>query len=72
MATDSDRRFHVRTFGCQMNVHDSEKISNVLLHAGHRVTGDLEDADLLIINTCSIREREQKRLNGDLFTLRDW
>ena len=65
-------RFLLRTFGCQMNVHDSEKVSNLLLHAGHRLAGDLEDADLLIVNTCSIRDKAEQRLYSDLGTLRDW
>jgi tRNA-2-methylthio-N6-dimethylallyladenosine synthase len=64
--------FHVRTYGCQMNVHDSEKLANLLLHAGWRQTGDADGADLLLINTCSIREKAENRLYTDLGLLRAW
>jgi tRNA-2-methylthio-N6-dimethylallyladenosine synthase len=64
--------FHVRTYGCQMNVHDSEKIANLLLHAGWRECADPEAADLLLVNTCSIREKAEHRLYSDLGALRAW
>ncbi|MCH6562977.1 MAG: tRNA (N6-isopentenyl adenosine(37)-C2)-methylthiotransferase MiaB, partial [Myxococcales bacterium] len=46
------RRFHLRTFGCQMNQHDAQKISNLLLHEGFSATEELESADLVLIHTC--------------------
>ena len=69
---EAGRGFHVRTYGCQMNVHDSEKLANLLLHAGWRDGGDAEAADLLLINTCSIREKAEHRLYSDLGALREW
>ena len=66
------RRFLLRTYGCQMNLHDSEKVANLLHHEGYRPTGSLEEADLLIINTCSIREKAEHRLYSDLGSLREW
>ena len=72
MATPTARRFWLRTFGCQMNVHDSEKVSNLLLHSGYRAADDPEDADVLIVNTCSIRDKAEQRLYSDLGVLRDW
>jgi tRNA-2-methylthio-N6-dimethylallyladenosine synthase len=66
------RRYHVRTYGCQMNLHDSEKFENLLHHAGWRPADGLEDADLLLINTCSIREKAEHRLASDLGALRAW
>ena len=66
------RRFWVRTFGCQMNVHDTEKVENLLLHHGYAAAQDPEDADLLIVNTCSIREKAEHRLYSDLGVLRSW
>ena len=66
------RQFHIRTFGCQMNVHDSEKVANLLHHAGYQAAADPEDADLLVINTCSIREKAEHRLYSDLGVLRSW
>jgi tRNA-2-methylthio-N6-dimethylallyladenosine synthase len=65
-------RFHVRTYGCQMNVHDSQKVENLLHHAGFRPAAREDDADLLVINTCSIREKAEHRLYSDLGALRDW
>lgn len=65
-------RVLVRTTGCQMNVHDSEKIENLLLHRGWCLATNLEAADFLIINTCSIREKAEHHLYSDLGTLRDW
>jgi tRNA-2-methylthio-N6-dimethylallyladenosine synthase len=66
------RRYHVRTYGCQMNLHDSEKVENLLHHAGWRAAEGPEDADLLLINTCSIREKAAHRLASDLGALRAW
>ena len=66
------RRFLIRTYGCQMNVHDSEKVSNLLLHHGYEAADTLDDADLLIINTCSIRDKAEHKLYSDLGRLREW
>ncbi len=66
------RRVLVRTYGCQMNVHDSEKVTNLLLHQGYVPTAALDDADLLVINTCSIREKAEHHLYSDLGLLREW
>jgi tRNA-2-methylthio-N6-dimethylallyladenosine synthase len=68
----SKRRFHVRTYGCQMNQHDTEKVSNLLHHAGWRPAPEEAEAELLMINTCSIREKAEHRLYSDLGLLRDW
>ena len=65
-------RFYLRTYGCQMNVHDSEKVANLLLHAGWVTADDPEQAELLVINTCSIREKAEQRLYSDLGALRAW
>jgi len=65
-------RFLIRTYGCQMNVHDSEKVANLLHHAGYRAAAEVDAADLLIINTCSIREKAEHRLYSDLGVLRSW
>jgi tRNA-2-methylthio-N6-dimethylallyladenosine synthase len=69
---DAPRLFAVRTFGCQMNAHDSEKIANLLHHDGWRSATDPDAADLLVVNTCSIREKAEHRLYSDLGQLRAW
>src|ERR1035438_100953 len=52
-----DRTFFIETFGCQMNVHDSEKVAGVLLGRGYRQVESLDAAKLVLYNTCSIREK---------------
>ncbi|HEB88743.1 MAG TPA: tRNA (N6-isopentenyl adenosine(37)-C2)-methylthiotransferase MiaB [Deltaproteobacteria bacterium] len=55
-----------------MNVHDSEKVSGLLLESGFTPAGDEADADVLIINTCSIRDKAEHQLYSDLGRLREW
>jgi len=55
-----------------MNVHDSEKVANLLHHAGLRPAADEDGADVLLVNTCSIREKAENRLYSDLGALRAW
>src|SRR6266496_4451895 len=50
------RRFYIRTFGCQMNEHDSERIAGLLAADGMRHTDDIEQADVVVFNTCCVRE----------------
>ncbi len=66
------RRFSIRTYGCQMNVHDSQKVSNLLHHDGWSAADSADSADLLIINTCSIRDKAEHRLYSELGKLREW
>ncbi|MHB0978597.1 MAG: tRNA (N6-isopentenyl adenosine(37)-C2)-methylthiotransferase MiaB [Thermoleophilia bacterium] len=58
--------FYVRTFGCQMNDHDSERIAGLLEEMGLRPVDSPEDGDVLVYNTCSIREKADTRLLGHL------
>jgi tRNA-2-methylthio-N6-dimethylallyladenosine synthase len=60
------RRFLVRTFGCQMNEHDSERIASVLLADGMARTDSLEEADVVVLNTCCIRQNADDKLYGHL------
>jgi tRNA-2-methylthio-N6-dimethylallyladenosine synthase len=55
-----------------MNVHDSEKVANLLLHAGYCASDSEQDADVLIVNTCSIRDKAEHQLYSDLGVLRSW
>jgi tRNA-2-methylthio-N6-dimethylallyladenosine synthase len=48
---------YIQTFGCQMNVNDSDKIVTLLKDEGYETTDDAECADLILVNTCSIREK---------------
>ena len=60
------RRFYVRTFGCQMNEHDSERIAGLLAADGMEPTDDLDAADVVVLNTCCIRENADNKLYGHL------
>jgi tRNA-2-methylthio-N6-dimethylallyladenosine synthase len=62
--------YHVRTFGCQMNEHDSERISGLLAADGMAEAARLEDADVVVLNTCTIRENADNKLYGFLGALR--
>jgi tRNA-2-methylthio-N6-dimethylallyladenosine synthase len=64
------RRFHIRTFGCQMNEHDSERIAGLLVADGMRPTDDVEQADVVVLNTCCIRENADNKLYGHLGRLK--
>ncbi len=64
------RKFYVRTYGCQMNEHDSEKIRGMLLSAGFIPTEDITDADIIILNTCAIRENAHDKVFGYLGVLK--
>jgi tRNA-2-methylthio-N6-dimethylallyladenosine synthase len=60
------RRFYVRTFGCQMNEHDSERIAGLLVEDGLEPADRPEDADVVVLNTCCIRENADNKLYGHL------
>jgi tRNA-2-methylthio-N6-dimethylallyladenosine synthase len=60
------RRFYIRTFGCQMNEHDSERIAGLLAADGMRHTDDIELADVVVFNTCCVRENADNKLYGHL------
>ncbi len=69
-ADGSARTYEVRTFGCQMNVHDSERLSGSLESAGYRKASDGEPVDVVIINTCAVRENASGKLYGTLGQLK--
>ena len=60
----SSKKVFVKTFGCQMNVYDSDKITALLSKDGYTATQDLEDADLIVVNTCSVREKPEQKLRS--------
>ena len=64
------RTYQVRTYGCQMNVHDSERISGLLEDAGYVRAAESADPDVVIFNTCAVRENADNRLYGNLGHLR--
>ena len=60
------RTYQVRTYGCQMNVHDSERLSGLLEDAGYRRASEDEDADVVVFNTCAVRENADNKLYGNI------
>jgi tRNA-2-methylthio-N6-dimethylallyladenosine synthase len=62
MCGDSQKTFYLETFGCQMNVHDSEKVVGTLVHEGYRQVQTVEQADLILYNTCSIRDKAEQKV----------
>ncbi|WP_281247942.1 tRNA (N6-isopentenyl adenosine(37)-C2)-methylthiotransferase MiaB [Corynebacterium aquilae] len=70
MSTTATKTYEVRTFGCQMNVHDSERLSGLLESAGYRAADPDATPDLVVFNTCAVRENADNRLYGTLGQLR--
>jgi len=64
------RKYLIETFGCQMNVHDSERMAGLLEQAGFEATDTADDADVVVINTCSVREHAEEKLYTRLGELR--
>ncbi len=65
-STPAARTYQVRTYGCQMNAHDSERLSGLLDQAGYQRAPDGEHADVVVFNTCAVRENADNRLYGNL------
>ncbi|AUX24390.1 dimethylallyladenosine tRNA methylthiotransferase [Sorangium cellulosum] len=65
-------RYAITTFGCQMNVHDSERMHDVLRRAGYAEAGDPDEADVLVLNTCSVREKAEQKLRSEVGRLARW
>ncbi|MFY9481904.1 MAG: tRNA (N6-isopentenyl adenosine(37)-C2)-methylthiotransferase MiaB, partial [Ilumatobacteraceae bacterium] len=66
------RKYVVRTLGCQMNAHDSERISGLLEQDGMEMAEHEDDADVVVLNTCCIRENADEKLYGTLGWLKPW
>jgi tRNA-2-methylthio-N6-dimethylallyladenosine synthase len=60
------KRLFIKTYGCQMNVYDSERMADVLRPLGYGVTDQVEDADLVVLNTCHIREKAAEKVYSEL------
>jgi len=65
------RKVHVKSFGCQMNVYDSHRMADTLVPAGYSETANPEDADLVILNTCHIREKAAEKVYSEIGRIRE-
>lgn len=68
--TQLTKRVFIKTFGCQMNVYDSEKMAHLLEAENYQLTSDMEDADVILLNTCSIREKPEHKIYSILGRLK--
>ncbi len=64
------KKLHIKTFGCQMNAYDSERMAEALAGAGYTTTADAAEADLIILNTCHIREKAAEKVYSELGRMR--
>lgn len=71
MNRSDPKTYFLKTFGCQMNVYDSERMAEALARDGYRETADLAGADLVILNTCHIREKAAEKVYSELGRIRD-
>lgn len=71
MSDSHTKKVHIRSYGCQMNVYDSSRMADVLSTKGYHETHDLADADLVVLNTCHIRERASEKIFSELGKIRE-
>jgi tRNA-2-methylthio-N6-dimethylallyladenosine synthase len=62
----------IETYGCQMNKYDSEIVTGILTSSGYRLSKSIEEADIILINTCSVRDHAEKRALGRISALNKW
>ena len=70
MTQANPKKFHIKSFGCQMNVYDGERMSELLVDQGMTAAGNGEEADLVVLNTCHIREKAVDKVYSDIGRLR--
>ena len=71
-ARDNRKRVHIKSFGCQMNAYDAGRMADVLAPQGYDETASIEDADLVILNTCNIREKAVEKVYSELGRVREF
>jgi tRNA-2-methylthio-N6-dimethylallyladenosine synthase len=70
MTRTPPKSFHVKSFGCQMNVYDGDRMAELLEHEGMVAAAGADSADLVVLNTCHIRERAAEKVYSDIGRLR--
>jgi tRNA-2-methylthio-N6-dimethylallyladenosine synthase len=70
-AETREKRLHIKTYGCQMNVYDSERMADVLRPLGYTLADEAEGADLVVLNTCHIREKAAEKVYSEIGRLRE-
>ena len=69
---DPVKKVFVKSYGCQMNVYDAERMADMLASEGYGEAGAMEEADLVILNTCHIREKAAEKVYSELGRVREW
>ena len=64
------RKLHIKSYGCQMNVYDSQRMTDTMAREGFVETASPEDADLIVLNTCHIREKAAEKVYSELGRIR--
>ena len=70
MENYSEKKYYIVTYGCQMNLHESEKIAGILTSMGYVEGQSEENADIIVFNTCCIRENAEDRAEGNIGALK--
>ena len=65
-----DKYYYIETYGCQMNVYDSELVGNLLSQCGYNPTNDITQADAIFLNTCAIREKAEETVHNHLDSIK--
>ena len=65
-----DKKLHIKTFGCQMNVYDSERMADALAQSGYGEEASVDEADIIVLNTCHIREKAAEKVYSELGRIR--
>ena len=66
MLKTSSKKIYVKSYGCQMNVYDSNRIKNLFEPKGYTETASVEEADIVVLNTCHIREKAAEKVYSDI------
>ena len=66
MIKNNSKKIFVKSYGCQMNVYDSNRIKNLFEHQGYSQTSNIEDANIVVLNTCHIREKAAEKVYSDI------
>lgn len=68
----NNKNIYIETYGCQMNLSDSELMAGILTSDGHQIVDELEQADVILVNTCAVREHAEQRVIGHLGSLKQY
>lgn len=69
-AIENELKYYIETYGCQMNEHDSEKIAGLLQAVGYQKAEQMQQADLILFNTCCVRDHAEKKVFGNIGALK--